>query len=58
VAHPDDCPNPACDARIEASAAVGDGDQERAVCPSCGKVVHRRAGEPWMEATGPGADVS
>jgi hypothetical protein len=54
----DDCPNPTCDARIESSGAVGEGDQEQGVCPTCGKTVRRRAGEPWMEATGPGADVS
>lgn len=56
MAHPDDCPNPACDGRIEPSDSAD--EQERGVCPKCGTVVRRTGGRPWMEATGPGADVS
>jgi hypothetical protein len=54
--HPDDCPNPACDGRIEPSGSAD--EQEQGVCPKCGTVVRRTGGQPWMEATGPGADVS
>lgn len=61
--HPDDCPN--CGERVEALTSYGigsgtppDATQQATTCPNCQTKLRRNVGEPWREATGPGADVS
>jgi hypothetical protein len=54
--HPDDCPNPDCDARIEHhhSHSVGRGPEEQVdICPKCRTRVRRRVGGAWNVDTTP-----
>jgi hypothetical protein len=42
----------------ETGRSLSDPIEEAATCSKCGTKLCRAAGQPWMEATGPGADVS